>query len=520
MCSVDLVIVNANVVTLDSARPRAEAIAICNGKISDVGTNEQILRYANEETKVIDLKGKTVVPGFIDCHAHMLGFGQSLRQLDLRNIGSIKEMQAKLKKYARKKQNGWILGGGWDQDRFEENRYPNRWDLDAAVNDRPVFLRRVCGHIGVVNTKALELAEMNKKTKLLDKQIDKDEETCELTGILREEALDLISRVVPKPSFEEIEEACRHACKKAVEAGLTGVNWIVSSAQELRVIQKLHSEGRLPVRVYLGLPVEFVDCLARLGLATGFGSGMVKIGFVKVLADGSLGGHTAALYEPYSDRPDTGGMMLYTQRKLNKIVCDAHRAGLQIALHAIGDRAMNAALSAYERVFNTFPKKDHRHRIEHCSVLNPILIKRMRSLGIIASVQPHFVFSDFWVAKRVGEERARWVYPFKSLIDEGIAIAAGSDCPVEPIDPLLGMWAAVARRDSHEENVTAEEALRMYTSNAAYASFEEKRKGSIEAGKSADFTVLSDDPRAVPPEQIKDIKVDMVIVDGRVVYER
>jgi predicted amidohydrolase YtcJ len=247
---------------------------------------------------------------------------------------------------------------------------------------------------------------------------------------------------------------------------------------------------------------------------------MVKIGFVKVLADGSLGGHTAALYEPYSDRPDTGGMMLYTQRKLNKIVCDAHRAGLQIALHAIGDRAMNAALSAYERVFNTFPKKDHRHRIEHCSVLNPILIKRMRSLGIIASVQPHFVFSDFWVAKRVGEERARWVYPFKSLIDEGIAIAAGSDCPVEPIDPLLGMWAAVARRDSHEENVTAEEALRMYTSNAAYASFEEKRKGSIEAGKSADFTVLSDDPRAVPPEQIKDIKVDMVIVDGRVVYER
>lgn len=520
MCSVDLVIVNANVVTLDPARPRAQAIATCNGKVADVGTNERILGYADEETKVIDLKGKTVVPGFIDCHVHMLGFGQSLRQLDLRNIGSIKEIQAKLKKYARKMQDGWILGGGWDQDRFEETRYPNRWDLDATVSDRPVFLKRVCGHIGVVNSKALELATADQEMKPLDEQVDKDGETGELTGILREEALDLISRVVPKPSFEEIEEACLLACQKAVEAGLTGVNWIVSSAEELRAIQKLHSEGRLPVRVYLGLPVEFLDCLARLGLATGFGSELVKICFVKVLADGSLGGHTAALCEPYKDRPHTRGMMLYTQPKLNKIVRDAHRAGLQIALHAIGDRAVSAALRAYERALKSFPKKDHRHRIEHCSVLNPILIKRISSLGVIASVQPHFVFSDFWVAKRVGDERARWIYPFKSLIREGIMVAAGSDCPVEPLDPLLGMWAAVTRTDCCDENVTPEEALRMYALNAAYASFEEDRKGSIEAGKLADFTVLSEDPCGISPEKIKDIAVEMVIIDGRIVYKR
>ncbi len=227
-----------------------------------------------------------------------------------------------------------------------------------------------------------------------------------------------------------------------------------------------------------------------MGLLTGFGSDKINIGFVKVLADGSLGGHTAALYQPYNDQPDTRGIMLYTQRKLNRIIHGVHRAGLQLAVHAIGDRALGAALKAFRRALKKFPRNDSRHRIEHCSVLNPTLIKTMSSLGIIASVQPHFVVSDFWVTKRVGEERARWVYPFKSLIHKRIMVAAGSDCPVEPIDPLLGMGAAVARTDSSEENVTAEEALRMYTLNAAYACFEEDRKGSIEAGKLADFTVL------------------------------
>jgi predicted amidohydrolase YtcJ len=212
--------------------------------------------------------------------------------------------------------------------------------------------------------------------------------------------------------------------------------------------------------------------------------------------------------------------MLYTQRKLNKIIHDAHRAGLQMAVHAIGDRALSAALKAFRRAFKKSPRNDSRHRIEHCSVLNPTLIKAMSSLGIIASVQPHFVVSDFWVTKRVGEERARWVYPFKSLIHEGITVAAGSDCPVEPINPLLGMWAAMTRTDSYDENVTAEEALRMYTLNAAYASFQEDKKGSIEAGKFADFTVLSDDPCVVSPEKIKEIVVEMVIIDGKTVYER
>jgi len=520
MPGVDLILSGANVVTLDPAKPRAQAVAISNGKIVDVGADQQILSYATDETKIIDLNGLTVVPGLIDCHVHMLDFGQSLRQLDLRYVGSVKEMQSKLNDYARSQRHGWILGRGWDQDRFDEKRYPNRWDLDAALNDRPVFLTRVCGHIGVVNSKALELAGINREMSLSNRQIDRDRETGELTGILREESLELVHRVIPKLSPEEIEESCLLACQRAVEAGLTSVNWIVSSTEELRAIQKLDQKGQLPIRVYIGFPVELLNHLAGLGLLTGFGSNKVKIGFIKVLADGSLGGHTAALNQPYSDQPDTRGIMLYTQRKLNKIVHDAHRAGLQIAVHAIGDRALGAAIKAFRRVFEKSPRNDSRHRIEHCSVLNPTLIKDLSSMGIIASVQPHFIVSDFWVAKRVGKERARWVYPFQSLTHERITVAAGSDCPVEPIDPLLGIWAAVTRTDSYDENVTAEEALRMYTLNAAYASFEENRKGSIEAGKLADFTVLSEDPCSISPEKIKDIAVEMVIIDGRIVYKR
>ncbi len=520
MPGVDLILSGANVVTLDPAKSRAQAVAISNGKIVDVGADQQILNYATDQTKIIDLNGLTVVPGLIDCHVHVLNFGQSLRQLDLRYVGSVKEMQSRLNGYARSQPHGWILGRGWDQDRFDEKRYPNRWDLDAAVNDRPVFLTRVCGHIGVVNSKALELAGINRKMSLSNRQIDRDRETGELTGILREESLELVHRVIPKLSSEEIEESCLLACQRAVEAGLTSVNWIAGSSEELRAIQKLDHEGQLPIRVYIGFPAEFLNHLARLGLPTGFGSNKVKIGFIKVLAVGSLGGHTAALNQPYSDRPDTGGLMLYTQRKLNKIVHDAHRAGLQIAVHAIGDRALGSALKAFRRAFEKSARNDSRHRIEHCSVLNSTLIKTMSSLAIIASVQPHFIVSDFWVAKRVGKERARWVYPFKSLIRERIMVAAGSDCPVEPIDPLLGIWAAVTRTDSYDENVTAEEALRMYTLNAAYASFQEDRKGSIEAGKLADFTVLSEDPCGISAEKIKEIAVEMVIIDGKIVYKR
>ncbi|MEM3464821.1 MAG: amidohydrolase [Candidatus Bathyarchaeia archaeon] len=516
-----LAILNANVLTFNLRKPRAEALAIYGGEIVAVGSNEEICRYIGAKTRVIDAGGKTVVPGFVDCHVHMSSFGHFLQTLDLRNAGSISELQQKLREFVLKNpERSWILGGRWDHERFVERRYPTRWDLDLAVDDKPVFLVRVCGHVGVANSKALELAGITGETRVEGGKIDLDEASGEPNGVLRENALELVWRAIPKPSLDELEKTCLLACVKAVGAGLTCVHWILGSMDEFRVLQKLSLEGRLPLRVYLGFPVEFLDELVCLGLSTGFGNEMLKVGFVKILADGSLGGHTAALKEPYLDKPEARGMMLYAQRELNRLVLKAHKAGLQLAVHAIGDFAVDCVLKAFENALKRFPREGHRHRIEHCSVLNPSLIGRMKRLGLVASVQPHFVVSDFWVAKRLGAERARWVYPFKTLIKEGIVVASGSDCPVESINPLLGVWAAVNREGFVEERLSPEEVLRTYTVNAAYASFDEDKRGTIEVGKLADLTILSDDPLKVSPEAIKNIVVEMTIVDGKVVYER
>jgi predicted amidohydrolase YtcJ len=270
----------------------------------------------------------------------------------------------------------------------------------------------------------------------------------------------------------------------------------------------------------LGIPVKLLGELVSLGLVTGFGNDMVRLGFVKILADGSLGARTAALKQPYTDKPETNGMLIYSQRKLNGLVLKAHKAGWQLAVHAIGDGAIESVLKAFSKALKRFPREDHRHRVEHCSVLNPRLIRRMKKLGLIASVQPHFIVSDFWVVDRVGTERARWVYPFKTLLKSGVVVASGSDCPVEPISPILGVWAAVARKSFVEESLTVEEALKTYTLNAAYASFSEMETGTIEPGKRADLTVLSEDIFKVLPDRIRDVRVEMTIVGGKVVYER
>lgn len=518
---VDLAILNANIVTLNPKQPKAEALAIKDGRIVAVGSNSEVCEHLGSETVVLDLRGKTVVPGFVDCHVHMTSFGRQLQTLDLRNVKSLREMKEKIRDYAEENPGkSWVLGGRWDHERFAEKRYPTRWDLDEAVSEKPVFLLRVCGHVGVANTKALELAGITRETAIQGGKVDLDEASGEPNGVLREKALDLVWRVVPKPSVAELEEVCIQACQRAVEEGLTAVHWIVDSAEELRVIQKLWMERKLPLRVYLGVPAKLLDEAARLGLATGFGNDMLKLGFIKVFADGSLGARTAALKKPYSDKPETKGMLLLSQRKLNSLLLKAHRAGWQVAVHAIGDKAIESTLKAFSKVLKECPNRDHRHRIEHCSVLNPKLVKWMKRLGLTASIQPHFVVSDFWVVERVGIERARWVYPFKTLMTEGVLVVSGSDCPVEPISPLLGIWAAVTREEFIEENLTVEEALKTYTLNAAYASFDEDKKGTIEVGKFADLTVLSEDLFKIPPKKIPDIRVEMTIVDGKIVYER
>ena len=522
MLYADLVLVNGNIIPMNPKQLKAQAIAIKHGKFEAVGTNKHIFSYIGKSTKKIDLKGKTVVPGFIDTHVHGVSLGQVMSQINMRNAESIKEIQQKVKQKAKETpKGGWIVGRGWDQDKLAERRYPSRFDLDKAAPNHPVFLLRVCGHLGVANSKAIKLAGVTKKTKPPKSgRIDRDPKTGEVNGILRENALNLIYEILPKSTEEGLADKCLLACQRMVEEGITTAHWIINSANEMRVLQKLSNRNMLPQRIYLLIPVEYLDNLAELGLSTGFGSDKIKIGSVKILADGSLGARTAALRQPYEDAPKTEGMLLYSQKQLEKFVEKAHKANLQLAIHTIGDRTVEIVLKIFKKVLRKTPKENHRHRLEHVSVLNPKLIKKMKELSIIASVQPHFVVSDFWITDRLGETRARWTYAFKSLLKEGVITMGGSDAPVEPVSPILGIYAAVARKKFPQERLTVDEALCLYTINAAYGSFEEDVKGSIEKGKLADLVVLSEDPHKITPEQIRNVKVEMTIVSGNIVYTR
>jgi len=511
----DLALIDGNVITMDSSQPSAEAIAIKKDRIVKVGTNEEIKPWIGKDTKVIDLQGRTVVPGLIDSHIHVADFGKFLTWIDLKAVNSIEKLQRRLKERSQSIPKGrWIIGNGWDQARFVEKRYPNLQDLDEASPDNPVVLYHQCGRVCVVNSKALELAGVTNETRSPSGgEIEKDAETGEPTGILRENATDLVWKTIPEPSEEELIESASLACEKIVEAGVTSIHWIVSSLAEVSLVQRLRSENRLPLRVHIIAPTNILDQLDNT-------AGMLG---VKVFVDGSLAARTAALSEPYIDDSSTKGQLLYSQEELDMLVAKAHKANIGLVMHAMGDQAIELALSAIEKALVESPKTSHRYRLEHASVLNKELISRIKKLGMIVSVQPKCVISEFsvWSAvDRLGSERARLLYPLKTLIIEGIRVIGGSDCPMEPISPLSGIQAAVTRPFFAEEQITVDEALRMYTVNAAYASSEDAVKGSIEEGKLADLTVLSGDPRTVPPSKIGDIKVTMTIVGGKVVYQK
>lgn len=514
--SAGLVLVNGNVVTMNPSAYFAQAVAIRKDRIVAVGTDLEVQRWMGRRTRIIDLKGRTVVPGLNDAHAHIISLGHESSQLDLRHVSSIETIKREVKKAARKTEKGrWIFGRGWDQDRLNEKRYPNRWDLDEVAPDNPVFLTRVCGHVGVANSRALKMVRLSrKKLASLSEFVDKNPRTGEPTGLLKEKAVDLIFDVL-KQGEKDLLEACKVALSKAAEVGLTSVTCITSSSEEVHALQELNSKGRLLLRVNVMIPIECLSDFTKGQLDDPF----LKIRCVKMFADGSLGARTAALAEPYADEPSTTGILYYDLDQLKGLIEKADGAGFQVAVHVIGDQAVMQTLQAFEEAVGKENVAISRHRLEHVSVLNPDLIRQIRALGLLATIQPHFIVSDFWIPKRLGSGRARWTYAFRSLIGSGVPVAASSDAPVEPLSPLLGIWAAVTRKLSTQERLSVMEALRAYTLGAAYSSFEEDVKGSIEVGKYADLTILSDDPLKVKPDKIKDIKVEMTIVGGRAVYE-
>ena len=517
MAKADLVLFDGYFISPELGRPIGTSLAIKDGLILAVGDEGSMRKFVGDETHVIDLEGRAVLPGLSDSHVHGLALGRRLRWADLGGASSIPELVEGLKQHLGRVGPGeWVIGFGWDHEKFSERRLPTKEDLDRVSADRPVVAFRKCWHLCVLNSAALR-ALGNRLPELVEDGFAlTDPETGEPTGILVEDGLSVLKEVMPEPSKQEVAEAVEKAIGEALSKGLTCLHWIAERPEELSAIMALRALGRLRIRLYLLFPVSMVEHLLALGLRTGFGDPWVRIGAVKVVLDGSLGARTAYLREPYSDEPGERGRLLYTEEELARLALRAHEAGLQLAIHAIGDGAVELAL----KVLSGLPggPSRMRHRIEHASVLDPGMIKMMASLGVVASVQPHFIVSDFWVEERLGPHRARWTYPFKSMLEAGVVLAAGSDAPIEPIDPLEGIRAAVGEAQRPEERLSLWEALTAYTYGPAYASFQEHFSGSLGPGKAADLTVLSCGPEGL--DEIWKAQVDATFVCGRLAYSR
>jgi hypothetical protein len=505
---------------MNPLQPCAEAVAVKGDRIFKVGTTEEISLLIGKDTKIIHLDWRTVVPGFIDTHVHVADFGKFLLWIDLTAADSIKQMQNLLKKHLKKTPAGkWVLGRGWDENRVVEKRLPTRFDLDAVSPSTPVIFYHQCGQVCVVNSKALELAGITKCTGApKGGVIERNVETGEPTGVLRESATDLVWKVFPEPCNDELAEAAGLAFEKIVASGVTSIHWLATSEADLSLLRGLCKANKLPLRVYMVLQTSYLDKYADEKVRAELENERVRVGAVEIYADGFLSSKTAALREPYSDDGSVAPLAC-TQQKINAHAVKIRRAGLQVIIHAMGDKAIDAALTAIEHL----GKDRGRPRIDEAAVLSREIVQRMKQQETVVSVQPCVMASEFSVysaVERLSKERARWLYPLKTLLKKGICICGGSDCPMEPLNPLLGIQAVVNRQFYPEEQLTVDEALRMYTVNAAYASSEENVKGSIEEGKFADFTVLSSDPHEVPPSKIQDIAVEMTVVGGKVAYTR
>jgi hypothetical protein len=522
--SADLVFINGNILTMNAVQPHAEAVSIKGNKILKVGSKADVTPSFDAATKIIDLKGKTVVPGFTDTHAHVSDFGR-LARIDLNGLKSIAEIKNRVKDDLYQATPGkWILGMGWDQAALEEKRYPNRRDLDEVSPKNPIVLYHKFECACILNSKALEMAKITKETQSPSGGvIVKDPETGELTGVLKDNATNLVWTTIPEPTEDEIVATTAIAFSRFLKTGITSVHWMVNSASEIKVIQRMKNENKIPLRVYLIIHSGIMNEVKELVLSKDFEGGNVKVGGFQIFNDGSIAARTAALLQPYSDEPTTAGKLFKTQEEINELATKIAKTKTQLVIHANGDAGVDAALKAFAETSEKTKENHTRPRIEPASLLNKELIQRIKNLGVVLSMQPPSIISEFavWSAyDRIGKERVRWLFPLKSLTEAGVRIGAGSDCPMEPINPMVGIQITVSRKHVTEERLTPEQALRLYTINAAYLSSEENVKGSIESGKLADLTVLSKDPTIVPADQIEDIQVEMTIVDGKIVSSK
>lgn len=522
----DAIYIRGEIWTGAPGHPMVEAMAVGGEKIIAMGSREEMESLKGPGTRVVDLSGRFVVPGFMDSHTHFISGGLQMGEIHLREASSSDEFIATVKKYAEQAApDRWILGGDWDHERWG-GELPHRSWIDSITRDIPVFVTRLDGHMALANTRALEMAGIDGQS--ADPPgglILKDSQTGEPTGIVKETALNLVRSVVPDPSQQELDDALKRAMKLAAERGVTQIHdmcvW-----RDLETYRTAHQRNELSLRIYAFVWYTDWERLAAFIGRNGRGDRWLRWGGVKVILDGSLGSRTAWMYRPYTDDPATSGMLVVEDTAgVKELIASLDEAGLQAAIHAIGDRANDWVLDAYEAHFEMVPGRDRRFRIEHAQHLTPGAVERFRTLGVIASMQPYHAIDDGrWAEKRISEEVLDYTYAFRSLLDAGAVVSFGSDWNVAPLDPLKGIYAAVTRRTldgKHPDGwfpaqkITVEEALRAYTWANAYAGFQENSLGTLEVGKLADFVVLSDNLLEMDPSGIGDVRVLRTVVGGR-----
>lgn len=524
--------INGKVYTVNENQPLAQAVVVQDSKIIFVGSDDDAKKIIDKNTDVVDLNGKLMLPGFNDNHVHFLTGGFYLLGIDLRPANSTSEFKQILKDYAKRYPGKWITGGYWDHEKWEVKDLPSKEMIDEVVSDQPVFVERLDGHMGVANSYALKLAGITKETENPDGGlIVKDPKTGEPTGVLKDNAMEILTKHIPDATEEENYDALLAALNEAKRLGVTSIQ-DMSYLDALTVYERAKNEGILTCRIFSRWAIADYKYLVKKNIKAGYGDNLIRMGSLKGFADGSLGSSTAWFFEKYVQDTTTSGlaMDIITDGSMKKWCMDADKNGLQICVHAIGDKANSYMLDLYAKIIKENPKWDRRFRIEHAQHVRFDDIKRFAELGVIASVQPYHCIDDgVWAEKRIGPERLKYTYPFKSFLDAGVKLCFGTDWYVAPLNPLLGIYAAVTRRTLDgknpdgwipEQKITVEDAIKCYTLNSAYASFEEKIKGSIETGKLADLVVLSDDILSIDPVKIKDTEVIMTIFDGKIIYKK
>ena len=522
----DLILHNANVYTLDDARPHASALAVRGEVIAHVGDDEEVLASATPNTAIVDLKGATVLPGLVDAHCHLRNLGRVQEMVQLYEARSVDEVVELVRERSRDLPKGeWVVGRGWDQELWADRSMPSHQLLTSAVPDHPVWLVRVDAHAGLANAAAMRAAGVDAAAASPDGGLVV-KEGGRLTGLFVDDAMQLIESRMPSPDADKVIQWYLKAQEICLSLGLTEVHEAGLSQKQVDALTALSQQGELKMRVYGMLDQSVFDAGDFFPLA----EGLFTCRSVKIVADGALGSRGAAMFEPFCDSPNEKGFMRVTRDALHSTITKAFSNGFQVNTHAIGDRANRATLDAIEAGLAEVPVPDHRSRVEHAQIIALEDIPRFAELGVIASIQPTHCTSDMKMAEaRLGPERIAGAYPWRKLIAAGARIASGSDFPVEDPNPLWGIYAAVTRQDHHgepaggwypEERMTMDEAIRSFTADAAYAAFEERHKGTLAPGMSADLTIVDRDVLALPRTELLSASVVATVVGGEVAYSR